>query len=107
MRRVEAGRTASRGSGSSTQSPGNRPPEALVEEFLARQPYQLDEFQLQAIRALGNHHSVLVAAPTGTGKTVVGEFGIFMARQNKLRAFYTTPIKALSNQKYRDFRAIW
>src|SRR5207248_10474555 len=51
--------------------------------------------------------SVLVADPTGTGKTVVGEFGIFMARQSKLRAFYTTPIKALSNQKYRDFRAIW
>jgi superfamily II RNA helicase len=50
---------------------------------------------------------VLVAAPTGTGKTVVGEFGIFMARKHGCRAFYTTPIKALSNQKFRDFRARW
>ncbi|MBV9579902.1 MAG: DEAD/DEAH box helicase [Chloroflexi bacterium] len=82
-------------------------PEALVDEFTARLPYQLDGFQLEAIQALANHHSVLVAAPTGTGKTIVGEFGIFMARTYAARAIYTTPIKALSNQKYRDFRAIW
>jgi ATP-dependent RNA helicase HelY len=82
-------------------------PEALVAEFTASQPYELDDFQLEAIRALANHHSVLVAAPTGTGKTIVGEFGIFMARKYSARAIYTTPIKALSNQKYRDFRAIW
>jgi ATP-dependent RNA helicase HelY len=80
-------------------------PDALVDEFTARQPYALDSFQLDAIRALANHHSVLVAAPTGTGKTVVGEFGIFMARKSGLRAIYTTPIKALSNQKYRDFKS--
>src|SRR5438270_10288206 len=82
-------------------------PKALFEEFSANLPYKLDDFQLEAIRALANHHSVLVAAPTGTGKTIVGEFGIFMARKNNSRAFYTTPIKALSNQKYRDFRRIW
>jgi ATP-dependent RNA helicase HelY len=82
-------------------------PDALVEAFTASQPYMLDDFQLEAIRALANHHSVLVAAPTGTGKTVVGEFGLFMARKYNARAIYTTPIKALSNQKYRDFRAIW
>src|SRR5437762_551441 len=82
-------------------------PEELVQEFTAGQPYTLDDFQLEAIRALANHHSVLVAAPTGTGKTVVGEFGIFMAREYTARAIYTTPIKALSNQKYRDLRAIW
>src|SRR5919199_383603 len=82
-------------------------PEELVAEFTASQPYSLDDFQLEAIRALANRHSVLVAAPTGTGKTVVGEFGIFMARKYGTRAIYTTPIKALSNQKYRDFRAIW
>src|SRR5215216_6675598 len=82
-------------------------PEELVEEFTASQPYQLDDFQLEAIRALANRHSVLVAAPTGTGKTVVGEFGIFMARKYATRAIYTTPIKALSNQKFRDFRARW
>src|ERR671937_3147770 len=70
-------------------------------------PDELVEVQLEAIRALANRHSVLVAAPTGTGKTVVGEFGIFMARKYDTRAIYTTPIKALSNQKYRDFRAIW
>jgi superfamily II RNA helicase len=82
-------------------------PEALVAEFTAAQPYQLDDFQLEAIDALSNHHSVLVAAPTGTGKTVVGEFGIFMACNSDARAIYTTPIKALSNQKYRDFRKLW
>src|SRR5689334_19224505 len=82
-------------------------PEALVAEFQASLPYPLDAFQLDAIKALANHHSVLVAAPTGTGKTVVGEFGIFMARKSASRAIYTTPIKALSNQKYRDFRAIF
>jgi superfamily II RNA helicase len=82
-------------------------PEVLVDDFTTSQPYALDDFQLEAIRALANHHSVLVAAPTGTGKTVVGEFGIFMARSYGARAFYTTPIKALSNQKYRDFGRIW
>ena len=54
-------------------------PDELVAEFIGTQPYELDDFQVEAIRALANHHSVLVAAPTGTGKTVVGEFGIFMA----------------------------
>src|SRR6266851_5835453 len=82
-------------------------PDELVEEFTASLPYQLDDFQLQAIQALVKDHSVLVAAPTGTGKTVVREFGIFLARKRGLRALYTTPIKALSNQKFRDFRARW
>src|SRR5438552_12024406 len=80
-------------------------PEALVEEFTASLPYHLDDFQLEAIRALAYRHSVLVAAPNGTGKTIIGQFGIFMARKHGARAIYTTPIKALSNQKYRDFRA--
>jgi ATP-dependent RNA helicase HelY len=82
-------------------------PQELVDEFTTSLPYQLDDFQLEAIRALANRHSVLVAAPTGTGKTVIGEFGIFMARKYNTRAIYTTPIKALSNQKFRDFRARW
>jgi ATP-dependent RNA helicase HelY len=82
-------------------------PEALVEQFTTSQPYKLDDFQVEAIRALANRHSVLVAAPTGTGKTVVGEFGIFMARKYNSRAIYTTPIKALSNQKFRDFSKRW
>src|SRR5712691_10196160 len=81
--------------------------EELIEEFTATAPYALDDFQLEAIQALARRHSVLVAAPTGTGKTIVGEFGIFMARRYNTRAIYTTPIKALSNQKFRDFRAQW
>ncbi len=76
-----------------------------MDEFRAGLPYALDPFQLDAMRALSEGHSVLVAAPTGTGKTVVAEFGVFLARKRGLRALYTAPIKALSNQKFRDFRA--
>src|ERR1700730_11533803 len=82
-------------------------PEELVEQFTASLPYALDDFQVEAIQALAKGHSVLVAAPTGTGKTVIGEFGIFMAHKYGTRAIYTTPIKALSNQKFRDFRSRW
>ncbi len=78
--------------------------EHLITEFAARYPFNLDDFQLEAIRELANRRSVLVAAPTGTGKTVVAEFAVFLAVREGLRAFYTTPIKALSNQKFRDFR---
>ena len=79
-------------------------PEELVAEFTASQPYTLDDFQLEAIRALANGHSVLVAAPTGTGKTVVGEFGIFMARKHGMRAIYTD--FDLSNQQPQDRRLL-
>ena len=79
-------------------------PGTLVEQFQAGLPYPLDPFQVEAIQALAGGHSVLVAAPTGTGKTVVAEFGVRLARHHGLRALYTTPIKALSNQKFRDFR---
>ncbi len=79
-------------------------PQHLVEEFQRQLEYELDPFQLDAMRGLAGGHSVLVAAPTGTGKTVVAEFGVFLARKRGLRAFYTAPIKALSNQKFRDFR---
>jgi superfamily II RNA helicase len=75
--------------------------------FAARYPFSLDDFQLQAMEALTHGHSVLVAAPTGTGKTVVAEFGVDQALAAGLRAFYTTPIKALSNQKFRDFQAVY
>jgi len=84
-----------------------RAPEALIAQFRAAAPYPLDNFQLEAIQALASGHSVLVAAPTGTGKTVIADFGAFQARTFGLRAFYTTPIKALSNQKYRDYRALY
>src|SRR5688572_18915523 len=75
--------------------------------FAARYPFPLDDFQLQAMEALTHGHSVLVAAPTGTGKTVVAEFGVDQALKAGLRAFYTTPIKALSNQKFRDFQTFY
>ena len=68
-------------------------------------PFPLDRFQLQAIDALNAGKSVVVCAPTGSGKTLVGEYAIHRALQQGRRVFYTTPLKALSNQKYRDFRA--
>lgn len=77
----------------------------LIEDFRARYSFPLDEFQEEAIAALAADESVMVAAPTGTGKTIVAEFGIFRAYQQHKRVFYTTPIKALSNQKFRDLRA--
>jgi ATP-dependent RNA helicase HelY len=80
---------------------------SLVSEFQARYPYEFDPFQADAMRALARGASVLVAAPTGTGKTVIAEFGVFLARKAGLRAIYTTPIKALSNQKYRDFKTVY
>ncbi len=72
--------------------------------FRSLYPFELDEFQNQAIDAYLSVGSVLVAAPTGTGKTVVAEFGVHDAWLRGHRVVYTTPIKALSNQKYRDFR---
>lgn len=78
--------------------------EGLLEQFRERYAFPLDDFQEEAIRALASGESVMVAAPTGTGKTVVAEFGIFQAYSHKKRIFYTTPIKALSNQKFKDLR---
>src|ERR687885_275784 len=68
--------------------------------FRQQYPFELDEFQLRACTALADGRGVLVAAPTGSGKTVVGEFAVHLALQTKRKAFYTTPIKALANQKY-------
>ena len=67
-------------------------------------PFSLDDFQLQAIAALDAGKSVVVCAPTGSGKTLVGEYAIYRALSQGRRVFYTTPLKALSNQKVRDFR---
>lgn len=64
--------------------------------------FELDQFQLDAIEHLDAGRSVLVAAPTGSGKTVIAEHAIDRALSERKRAFYTAPIKALSNQKYRD-----
>lgn len=67
-------------------------------------PFLLDSFQLEAIDALNQGHSVVVSAPTGSGKTLVGEYAIYRAIAHRQKVFYTTPLKALSNQKLRDFR---
>ncbi|MDX1977354.1 MAG: DEAD/DEAH box helicase [Pseudanabaenaceae cyanobacterium bins.68] len=67
-------------------------------------PFSLDDFQLEAIAALNANRSVVVCAPTGSGKTLIGEFAIYRALNSNSRVFYTTPLKALSNQKLRDFR---
>ncbi|MGV9314488.1 DEAD/DEAH box helicase [Streptomyces sp. NPDC003691] len=64
--------------------------------------FDLDPFQIDACRALEAGRGVLVAAPTGSGKTIVGEFAVHLALQQGRKCFYTTPIKALSNQKYTD-----
>lgn len=80
------------------------PAEALA-AFAGRYGFGLDEFQVQGCEALAGGASVLVAAPTGAGKTIVGEFAAFLALRAGRRCFYTTPIKALSNQKYADLVA--
>jgi ATP-dependent RNA helicase HelY len=67
--------------------------------------FELDPFQRQACEALEAGRGVLVAAPTGAGKTVIGEFAVHLALATGRKAFYTTPIKALSNQKYTDLAA--
>ena len=78
-----------------------KPPD-LLGGFTAELPFALDEFQLRACRALEQGHGVLVCAPTGAGKTVVGEFAVHLALAAGRKCFYTTPIKALSNQKHND-----
>ncbi|MGZ8599468.1 MAG: DEAD/DEAH box helicase [Actinomycetota bacterium] len=73
--------------------------------FAARYPFALDAFQSSAIEALSSGGSVLVAAPTGSGKTVVAEYAIERALDLGGKCFYTTPLKALSNQKFGDLVA--
>ncbi|HZK05213.1 MAG TPA: DEAD/DEAH box helicase [Actinomycetaceae bacterium] len=75
-------------------------------KFRATLPFELDPFQEDACEALEEGRGVLVAAPTGSGKTVVGLFGVHLALARGRRAMYTTPIKALSNQKYLELKAI-
>ncbi|GGM71541.1 ATP-dependent RNA helicase [Longimycelium tulufanense] len=74
-------------------------------EFAAELSFELDPFQVTACAALEGGHGVLVCAPTGAGKTVVGEFAVHLALAEGRKCFYTTPIKALSNQKYADLCA--
>ena len=78
-----------------------------ISEFESRYAFPLDRFQHEAIEYLCNGRSVLVVAPTGSGKTVVAEFAVWLAEKGGNKTFYTTPLKALSNQKYRDFCAVY
>jgi len=81
----------------------NSPPSSRL-DLKTLFPFELDDFQLQAIAALEADKSVVVCAPTGSGKTLIGEYAIHRALATGRRVLYTTPLKALSNQKLRDFR---
>ncbi|BBZ33791.1 DEAD/DEAH box helicase [Mycolicibacterium confluentis] len=78
------------------------PNAAELQRFTAELPFALDGFQQRACEALERGHGVLVCAPTGAGKTIVGEFAVHLALAAGRKCFYTTPIKALSNQKHTD-----
>src|SRR5512133_166539 len=71
---------------------------------LKYQNYELDFFQEEAVKAIDRGESLIVAAPTGCGKTLIAEYAVDVSLEKKKRVIYTAPIKALSNQKYRDFR---
>jgi ATP-dependent RNA helicase HelY len=77
----------------------------VLKDFAGLYDFPLDDFQLRGCEAIEEGRSVLVAAPTGSGKTIVGEFAVHLALQTGRKAFFTTPIKALSNQKYADLVA--
>ncbi|WP_259727575.1 MULTISPECIES: DEAD/DEAH box helicase [Synechococcales] len=96
-----AGQTAAL---STDEAPADRLVDASVPALDQLFPFPLDPFQLEAIDALNQGHSVVVSAPTGSGKTLVGEYAIHRALAHGQKVFYTTPLKALSNQKLRDFR---
>ena len=66
--------------------------------------YVLDKFQEKAIESINNNHSVVVSAATGTGKTLIADYIIYKCVKSRKKVIYTAPIKALSNQKYRDFK---
>jgi superfamily II RNA helicase len=78
-------------------------PGSSIDRFRARFSFPLDDFQLEATRAIEAGQSVIVSAPTGAGKTLVAEFAIQLALERGQRVAYTTPLKALSNQKFADF----
>jgi len=75
---------------------------SILQQFLTTLPFRPDAFQIEALRAVENVGSVVVTAPTGAGKTLVADGSIALTIAKGERAFYTTPIKALSNQKFND-----
>jgi ATP-dependent RNA helicase HelY len=89
-----------------TRGDGNEPHRRARDAFVASLGFTPDPYQLEALDALDAGRSVLVAAPTGSGKTVVAEYAVARALLDGKKAFYTTPLKALSNQKYGDLVAL-
>src|SRR5713101_5334067 len=81
-------------------------PQSLIDAFQATLPWPLDAFQIEAIEKLEAHQGVLVSAPTSSGKTVIPDYAIYRALETDARAIYTTPLKALSNQKFRDYQRL-
>src|SRR3954462_8368008 len=77
----------------------------VLRAFRSLYDFPLDDFQVRGCEAIEEGRGVLVAAPTGSGKTIVGEFAVHLALETGRKCFYTTPIKALSNQKYNDLVA--
>lgn len=73
-----------------------------TKKFAESFPFELDPFQVDACNAIESGKGVLVAAPTGAGKTIVGEFAVDLVIGSGGKCFYTTPIKALSNQKFTE-----
>ena len=88
-----------------TASPWPVQAAAGAAEFETDLPFALDDFQHEAFHALDSGHSVLVSAPTGSGKTLVAAYAVHRALAAQGKAFYTTPLKALSNQKYAELVA--
>ena len=78
-----------------------------VQGFFESLPFEPDPFQVQAAEAVEKGISVVVTAPTGAGKTLVAEAAVHVSLERGRRVFYTTPLKALSNQKYRDFERVY
>ena len=83
-------------------APSRRRTTSALPEFRGLYDFDLDDFQVEACQALEVGAGVLVAAPTGAGKTIVGEFAVHLALREGRKCFYTAPIKALSNQKFHD-----
>lgn len=80
---------------------------SLAGRFQESLAFELDKFQKRALRELEEGKNLLVAAPTGAGKTVIADFAMYLAQFHNVKAFYTTPIKALSNQKYHDLMKVY
>ncbi|GFP28294.1 DEAD/DEAH box helicase, partial [Candidatus Hakubella thermalkaliphila] len=75
-----------------------------IDQFQKKYPFSFDDFQIQAMEHIDRGCSIIVSAPTGSGKTVIAEYAIEKALEKQGRIIYTTPLKALSNQKFRDFK---